>query len=35
VEHRLYPAAVRRFLTEPWTRRGRRLVFAREAVPHA
>ena len=27
-EHRLYPAAVRRFLCEPWRREGRRLVFA-------
>jgi phosphoribosylglycinamide formyltransferase-1 len=26
-EHRLYPAAVRRFLTEPWRREGERLVF--------
>lgn len=26
-EHRLYPAAVRRFLGEPWRREGRRLVF--------
>ncbi len=26
-EHRLYPAAVRRFLTEPWRREGARLVF--------
>jgi phosphoribosylglycinamide formyltransferase-1 len=26
-EHRLYPAAVRRFLAEPWTREGERLVF--------
>jgi phosphoribosylglycinamide formyltransferase-1 len=26
-EHRLYPAAVRRFLVEPWRREGRRLVF--------
>ena len=34
-EHRLYPAAVRRFLTEPWTRDGRRLGFAREALRHA
>ena len=29
VEHRLYPRAVRRFLTEPWRREGRRLVFPR------
>jgi len=27
-EHRLYPAAVRRFLTEPWRREGRRIVQA-------
>ena len=26
-EHRLYPWAVRRFLTEPWRRDGRRLTF--------
>jgi phosphoribosylglycinamide formyltransferase-1 len=26
-EHRLYPRAVRRFLTEPWRREGRRLFF--------
>ena len=26
-EHRLYPEAVRRFLTEPWRREGRRIVF--------
>jgi phosphoribosylglycinamide formyltransferase-1 len=26
-EHALYPAAVRRFLAEPWRREGRRLVF--------
>ena len=26
-EHRLYPAALCRFLTEPWRREGRRLVF--------
>ena len=26
-EHRLYPEAVRRFLTEPWRRAGRRLEF--------
>jgi phosphoribosylglycinamide formyltransferase-1 len=30
-EHRLYPQAVRRFLTEPWRRDGRRLQF--EAAP--
>jgi phosphoribosylglycinamide formyltransferase-1 len=28
-EHRLYPEAVRRFLTEPWRREGSRLVFGR------
>jgi len=27
-EHRLYPSAVRRYLTEPWRVEGRRLVFA-------
>ena len=27
VEHRLYPASVARFLTEPWRREGRRVVF--------
>ena len=27
-EHALYPAAVKRFLTQPWTVEGRRLVFA-------
>jgi phosphoribosylglycinamide formyltransferase-1 len=26
-EHRLYPAALRRFLSEPWWRDGRRLIF--------
>ncbi len=26
-EHRLYPAAVRRFLAEPWRREGARIVF--------
>ena len=26
-EHRLYPATVRRFVTEPWRREGRRIVF--------
>jgi phosphoribosylglycinamide formyltransferase-1 len=30
-EHRLYPQAVRRFLTEPWKREGRRIVF--DGVP--
>jgi phosphoribosylglycinamide formyltransferase 1 len=35
-EHRLYPWAVRRFLTEPWRRDGRRLVFgARVAAESA
>ena len=29
-EHRLYPAAARRFLTTPWRIEGRRLVFASE-----
>ena len=33
-EHRLYPAAVRRFLGEPWRREGRRIVFQdRRAEP--
>ncbi len=27
-EHRLYPEAVRRYLTEPWRREGGRIVFA-------
>lgn len=27
VEHRLYPEAVRRYLSQPWRREGRRLVF--------
>jgi len=31
-EHRLYPAAVRRFLHEPWQREGRRVV---PGAPHA
>jgi phosphoribosylglycinamide formyltransferase-1 len=31
-EHRLYPAAVRRFASEPWRREGRRLVFGRTSV---
>lgn len=31
-EHLLYPAAVRRFLTEPWTLDGRRLVFGASEV---
>lgn len=30
-EHALYPSAVRRFLTEPWRREGRRLVFESRA----
>lgn len=30
-EHALYPAAVRRFLAEPWELDGRRLVFGRPA----
>ena len=30
-EHALYPAAVRRFLTEPWIREGRRVVFGARA----
>jgi len=29
-EHRLYPRTVRRFLTEPWQRDGRRIVFTKE-----
>lgn len=33
-EHALYPAAVRRFLTEPWLRRGRRLVFHANEAAH-
>lgn len=31
-EHALYPATVRRFLTEPWHRDGRRVVFERASV---
>ena len=31
-EHRLYPAAVRRFLDTPWRLEGRRLRFAESAV---
>ena len=27
VEHELYPETVRRFLTEPWRREGRRITF--------
>lgn len=34
-EHRLYPEAVRRFLTEPWRRDGSRLVFGTAGVKHA
>lgn len=34
-EHRLYPWAVRRFLTVPWRREGRRLVFSDEGMPSA
>jgi phosphoribosylglycinamide formyltransferase 1 len=33
-EHRLYPAAVRRFLSEPWSREGRRLVFGAARAGH-
>lgn len=33
-EHALYPAAVRRFLTEPWLAQGRRLVFHTKAEAH-
>lgn len=33
-EHALYPAAVRRFLTEPWLVRGRRLVFHARETAH-
>ncbi|MFN8587064.1 MAG: phosphoribosylglycinamide formyltransferase [Candidatus Eisenbacteria bacterium] len=33
-EHALYPAAVRRFLTEPWRLDGRRLVFGAGEVAH-
>jgi len=32
-EHALYPVAVRRFLEEPWTRDGRRLVFQGSGEP--
>ncbi|HTK31897.1 MAG TPA: phosphoribosylglycinamide formyltransferase [Candidatus Saccharimonadaceae bacterium] len=32
-EHALYPMAVRRFLEEPWTRDGRRLVFQGSGEP--
>jgi len=30
-EHELYPAAIRRFMTEPWRREGRRIVFENSA----
>jgi phosphoribosylglycinamide formyltransferase 1 len=33
-EHALYPAAVRRFLTEPWAIHGRRLVFHASGTAH-
>lgn len=33
-EHALYPAAVRRFLTEPWLVHGRRLVFHASETAH-
>lgn len=33
-EHALYPAAVRRFLTEPWLVQGRRLVFHAKDSAH-
>lgn len=33
-EHALYPAAVRRFLTEPWRLDGRRLVFGAAEAAH-
>ena len=33
-EHALYPAAVRRFLTEPWIAHGRRLVFHSSEAAH-
>ena len=32
VERRLYPRAVRRFLTEPWRREGRRIVFGASRI---
>ena len=35
VEHELYPAAVRRWLEEPWHRVGRRLVFGARETRHA
>ncbi len=34
-EHRLYPAMVRRFVTEPWRRDGRRVVFASDSASGA
>ena len=34
-EHALYPAAVRRFLTQPWRLEGRRLVFAEPGAMQA
>ena len=33
-EHALYPAAVRRWLTEPWHVEGRRLVFGAAETSH-
>jgi phosphoribosylglycinamide formyltransferase-1 len=34
-EHRIYPAAACRFATEPWSLRGRRVIFrATEEAPH-
>jgi len=33
-EHRLYPEAVRRFLTEPWHREGSRVVFGAPGAKH-
>lgn len=33
-EHALYPAAVRRFLTQPWVKQGRRLVFRSKEATH-
>ena len=34
-EHRLYPAMVRRFITEPWRREGGRIVFAPDSASGA
>lgn len=34
-EHRLYPAAVRRYLAEPWRREGRRIVYGPGATEGA